>query len=64
MISVGSVLRASCIGQPREMVNLFFTPMRNMNIYKRIERALDCLRQRYDVSGGFTHNELDKLSGQ
>ena len=25
------VLRASCIGQPREMVNLFFAPMRNMN---------------------------------
>ena len=54
MMNVGSVLRASCIGQPRDMVNLFFTPMRNMNIYKRIERALDRLRQRYDVSGGLT----------
>ena len=48
------VLRASCIGQPREMVNLFFAPMRNMNASRRIERALDRLRQRYGVSGGLT----------
>ena len=48
------VLRASCIGQPREMVNLFFAPMRNMSTSRRIERALDRLRQRYGVSGGLT----------
>ena len=48
------VLRASCIGQPREMVNLFFAPMRNMSASRRIERALDRLRQRYGVSGGLT----------
>ena len=39
------ILRASCIGQPREMVNLFFAPMRNMSTSRRIERALDrCVR--------------------
>ena len=48
------VLRASCIGQPREVVNLFFAPMKNMNTSRRIERALDRLRQRYGVSGGLT----------
>ena len=48
------VLRASCIGQPREMVNLFFAPMRNMSTSRRIERALDRLRQIYGVSGGLT----------
>ena len=48
------VLRASCIGQPWEMVNLFFAPMRNMSVCRRIERALDRLRQRYAVSGGLT----------
>ena len=48
------VLRASCIGQPREMVNLFFAPMRNISTSRRIERALDRLRQRYGVSGGLT----------
>ena len=48
------VLRASCTGQPREMVNLFFAPMRNMSFSRRIERALDRLRQRCGVSGGLT----------
>ena len=48
------VLRASCIGQLREMVNLFFAPIRNMSTSKRIERALDRLRQRYGVSDGLT----------
>ena len=48
------VLKASCIGQLREMVNLSFAPMRNMNTFKGIERALDRLRQRYGVFGGLT----------
>ena len=47
------VLRASCIGQLREMINLFFGPMRNMPTSQRIERALDRMRERYGVSGGF-----------
>ena len=47
------VLRASCVGQPREMVNLFFAPLRGITTSQRIERALDRLRQRYGVSGGF-----------
>ena len=46
------ILKASCIGQHREMVNLFFSPMRNISTSKRVERALDRLRQRYGVSGG------------
>ena len=48
------VLRASCVGQPREMVNLFCVPMKNMSTSRRIEKALDRLRQRYGVSGGLT----------
>ena len=47
------VLRASCVGQPREMINLFFAPLRGITTSQRIERALDRLHQRYGVSGGF-----------
>ena len=46
------VLRASCVGQPREMVNLFCAPLKNMTTTQRIEKALDRLRQRYGVPGG------------
>ena len=48
------MLRASCIGQPREMINLFCTPMRGMTTAQRIEKALSRLRQRYGVTGGLT----------
>ena len=48
------VLRAACVGQPREMVNLFCTPMKSMTTAQRIEKALDRLRQRYGVSSGLT----------
>ena len=48
------VLRASCVGQPREMVNLFFDPMKAMTTSQRIEKALARLRERYGVPGGFT----------
>ena len=48
------VLRAYCKGQPREMVNLFVAHMRSMSTAQQIEKALDRLRQRHDVSGGFT----------
>ena len=48
------VLRASCTGQPSEMVNLFCAPMKSMTTSQRIEKALDGLRQRYGVSGGLT----------
>ena len=47
-------LRASCLGQPREMVNLFLAPMKSVSTSQRIEMALDRLRQRYGVSGGLT----------
>ena len=47
------VLRASCVGQPREIINLFFAPFKSMTTEQRIDRALDRLRQRYGVSGGF-----------
>ena len=48
------VLRASCIDQPHEMVNLFIAPMRNMSSAQRVEKALDRLRQRFGptASGG------------
>ena len=48
------VLRASCISQPREMVNLFVALMGSMSTAQRIEKALSRLRQRYGVSGGLT----------
>ena len=37
-------LRASCSGQPREMVNLFLASMKNMSTSQRIEKAIDRLR--------------------
>ena len=52
------ILRASCSGQPRETVNLFLAPMRNLSTSERIEKALDRLRQRYGVSGGLTTEPL------
>ena len=48
------VLRVSCVGQPREMVNLFFAPMKSLSTSQRIEKALDRLRQRYGVPSGLT----------
>ena len=48
------MLRASCVDQPREIVNLFLAPMKNMSTSQRIEKALDRLRQRYGVSNGLT----------
>ena len=48
------VLRASCSGQPCEMINLFLAPTKNMSTSQRIEKAIDRLRQRYGVSGGLT----------
>ena len=47
------VLRASCVGQPHEMINLFFAPFKSMTTEQRIDRALDRLRQIYGVSDGF-----------
>ena len=44
------VLRASCVGQPRGMVNLFCAPMKSMSTSERIEKALSRLRQRYGVT--------------
>ena len=35
------------------MDNLFFAPFKNMTIQQRIDRALECLRQRYGVPSGF-----------
>ena len=52
------VLRASCVGQPREMVNLFCAPMRGLTTSQRIEKALDWLRQRYGVSDGVKNSTL------
>ena len=50
------VLRAACVGQPREMVNLFFGPMRGLSTSERVEKekALERLSERYGVSGGLT----------
>ena len=47
-------LRASCTGQPLEIVNLFLAPIKSVSTYERIEKALDRLRQRYGISGGLT----------
>ena len=41
------VLRASCVGQPREMVNLLFARMKSFFTSQRIEKSHDRLRQMY-----------------
>ena len=41
------VLRASCTGQTREMVNLFCVPMKNVSTSARIEKVLNRLRQQW-----------------
>ena len=48
------VLPVSLVGELREMVNLFCSPMKSMSTSRQIKKALDRLRQRYGVSGGFT----------
>ena len=48
------VFQASCVGQPREMINLFCAFMKSMGTSQQIKKALDWLSQRYGVSGGFT----------
>ena len=48
------VLGISCVGQQREMVNLFCPLMKSTSKSQRIENASDQLRQRYGVSRGFT----------
>ena len=48
------VLKASCVGQPREMVNLFFAPMKSLSTSQHIEKALDRSRQGYGVPSGLT----------
>ena len=47
------VLRASCVGEPWEMVKLFFAPFKKMTTQQRIDRALERLRRRYRVPSGF-----------
>ena len=56
------VLRASCVGEPREMVNLFFAPFKNMTTQQRIDRALEHLRQRYGVPSGFVSKPMLRRS--
>ena len=40
------VLRAACVGQPREMINFFFGPMRGLSTSERVEKALKRLSER------------------
>ena len=48
------VLRASCVGQPREMVNLLFAPMKSFFTSQLIEKSHDRLRQMYGVPSELT----------
>jgi len=48
------VLKASCVGQLPEMLNLFFAPMKSLSTSEHIEKALDMLRQRYGVPTSLT----------
>ena len=55
------VLRASCIGQPREMVDLFFAPMRNMSTSRRIEEPWTvCVRDMAFLVGLLRNLKLRK----
>ena len=47
-------LRASCVGQPREMINIFIAPMKSLSTSQHIEMAFSRLKQRYGVPGGLT----------
>ena len=42
------------MGQPREMINLFFGPMRGLSTSERVKKALERLSERYGVPGGLT----------
>ena len=42
------------MGQPREMVNLFFGPMRGLSTSERVEKAFERLSESYGVPGGLT----------
>ena len=54
--------RASCVGQLRELVNLFFAPMRNLSTSERVEKAITRLRKRYGVLGGLiTEPEMVRI---
>ena len=46
------ILRASCVGQPRELENLVFAAMKNLSTSKRVEKAIARLHERYGVLGG------------
>ena len=54
--------RASCVRQPRELVNLFFAPMKNLSTSERVEKAISRLRERYSVLGGLiTEPEIIRI---
>ena len=56
------ILRASCVGQPRKLVNLFFVPMKNLSTSERVEKAIARLRERYGVLGGLiTEPEIVRI---
>ena len=56
------ILRASCVAQPRELVNLFFAPMKNLSTSERVEKAIARLRERYGVLGGLiTEPEIVRI---
>ena len=58
------ILRASCVGQPQELVNLFFAPMKNLSTSERVEKAIARLRERYGVLGGLiTEPEIVGIHG-
>ena len=56
------IIRASYIGQPRELVNLFFAPMKNLSTSEWVEKAIARLRERYGVLGGLiTEPEIVRI---
>ena len=48
------VLRLSCVGQSREMINLFFAPIKSMTTAQRIEKTFSRLRQSIGVTRRLT----------
>ena len=56
------ILRPSCVGQPRELVNLFFAPMKNLSMSEWVKKAIARLCKRYGVLGGLiTEPEIVRI---
>ena len=56
------IFRVACVGQPRELVNLFRAPKKNLSTSERVEKAISRLPERYVVLAGLlTEPEIVRI---